>query len=76
MSNFFKIGDQQFEIKGQEGVKWKCGDCGSTHIVCEIEQPINEDMCHHQHPMGPPGRIIFSHPLSEPCPLRGESGPT
>ena len=30
----------------------------------------DDDLCHHQHPAGPPGRIIMSHPMSEPCLLR------
>lgn len=29
--------------------------------------------CHHQHPMGPPGRIIQSHPATEPCLLREQT---
>jgi chromosome segregation ATPase len=32
-----------------------------------------EEMCHHQHPLGPPGRIIQSHPKSEPCSLRPDA---
>lgn len=30
----------------------------------------DENTCFHQHPAGPPGRVIMTHPASEPCPLR------
>jgi len=56
------------------GLTWKCRDCGSENIVAHLpSSPFEADpdaWCHHQHPMGPPGRIISSHLKAEPCALR------
>lgn len=60
----------ELRINVNEGVHYKCADCGSPNILIEIDQPDFEKMCNHAHPMGPPGRVVFSHPLDEPCSLR------
>ena len=54
------------------GITWICKDCGSADIGAYVNEGalgiLNDPkLCHHAHPLGPPGRIIFSHPKGELC---------